>query len=42
MDSVQKNAVTDYNAPSSETFRLHLNIVTVLMTLEFSKKNHSV
>jgi hypothetical protein len=25
MDDVQKNAVTDYNAPSSEPFRLHLH-----------------
>jgi hypothetical protein len=24
MDNVQKTAVTDYNAPSSEPFRLHL------------------
>jgi hypothetical protein len=24
MDNVQKTAFTDYNAPSSETFRLHL------------------
>jgi hypothetical protein len=24
MDSVQKNAVTDYNTPSSEPFRLQL------------------
>jgi hypothetical protein len=24
MDNVQKNAITDYNAPSSEPFRLHL------------------
>jgi hypothetical protein len=26
MDKVQKTAFTGYNAPSSEPFRLHLNI----------------
>jgi hypothetical protein len=25
MDNVQKNTITDYNAPSPEPFRLHLN-----------------
>jgi hypothetical protein len=27
MDKVQKTSFTDYNAPSSEPFRLHLNDV---------------
>jgi hypothetical protein len=27
MDKVQKTAFTDYNTPSSEPFRLHLNFI---------------
>jgi hypothetical protein len=30
MDNVQKNAITDYNAPSSEPFRLHLQAIYLL------------
>jgi hypothetical protein len=30
MDNVQKNAITDYNAPSSEPFRLHLSNVILV------------
>jgi hypothetical protein len=35
MDNVQKNAITNYKAPSSEPFRLHLCEVFVLSATSY-------
>jgi hypothetical protein len=42
MDKVQKNAFTDYNAPSSEPYRLHLKFPTFqkLQSLSIQFSSH--
>jgi hypothetical protein len=42
MDKVQKTAFTDYNAPSSEPFRIHFYLMFGTFEFQFLAQKHAI